>query len=95
MFSRIRTKYYDLIIELCMMPRLSSVGHHISSQAVTVLVIYHARALSSPRAEFGTPNFEFESCRTITENSARMDRATTKQEGEKRNYKIRMCKLTM
>ena len=60
-----------------------------------IMVMYHARALSSPRAEFGTPNFEFESCRTITENSARMDRATTKQEGEKRNYKIRMCKLTM
>ena len=48
--------------------------------AESIMAMYHARALSSPRAEFGTPNFEFESCRTITENSARMDRASTKQE---------------
>jgi len=38
-------------------------------------VIYNARALSSPRVELGTPDFEFESRRTeqITEKLARTD----------------------
>ena len=64
---------------------------------------YHSDHLSDVKKN--PPNFEFESCRTITENSARMDRATTKQEGGKRRqeckthddhpYEVMICAINM
>ena len=63
-----------------------------SSWLFIMPVRYQVIQVRARNSELQISNSNFESRRIITENSARMDRATTKQEGEKRRQE---CKIIL